>query len=300
MKYHLKHYQKHKRKILEKAKEVRLQKNLKRPNFLCICNYCQTTFELPGINKNGFKTRILKYCSSVTGKPCETRAKRKKFFIPKWLYNFYIDSGLYKKIFGFKKSKYSIFSFKRKYRIFGKPNYSLSIFFVGIYNPRFGWFWHPKCFWRKKIKLLDYYIKKHRKKRQKEWKKKYHSTGQHRQRVRNWQKRQPKDSNYYISNVFRKNVIMALKRKQIKKNYKTEELLGTTVEHAKKHLESLFKPGMTWENHGVYGWHIDHIKPCASFDLTDFEQQKQCCHYTNLQPLWAKENMSKGAKYEME
>lgn len=47
-------------------------------------------------------------------------------------------------------------------------------------------------------------------------------------------------------------------------------------------------------------WHIDHIKPCASFDLTDPEEQKECFHYTNLQPLWAKDNLNKGAKYDDE
>ena len=51
---------------------------------------------------------------------------------------------------------------------------------------------------------------------------------------------------------------------------------------------------MTWDNHGE--WHIDHIKPCASFDLTDADQQRECFNYTNLQPLWAKDNLSKGAK----
>jgi hypothetical protein len=55
---------------------------------------------------------------------------------------------------------------------------------------------------------------------------------------------------------------------------------------------------MTWENHGRYGWHIDHIRPCASFDLADPEQQRKCFHYTNLQPLWASENMRKGDKWE--
>ena len=76
----------------------------------------------------------------------------------------------------------------------------------------------------------------------------------------------------------------------------TLELLGCTVEEFRAHLGARFKPGMTWENQGRYGWHVDHIRPCASFDLTDPEQQRICFHYTNLQPLWAEENMSKGAK----
>jgi len=72
--------------------------------------------------------------------------------------------------------------------------------------------------------------------------------------------------------------------------------LGCTVEELKLHLESRFQEGMTWDNHGLHGWHIDHIKPLASFDLTDIEQFKQACHYSNLQPLWATDNLSKGAK----
>ena len=51
---------------------------------------------------------------------------------------------------------------------------------------------------------------------------------------------------------------------------------------------------MTRKNYGL--WHVDHIKPCFSFDLTDPEQQKICFHYTNLQPLWALENIKKGKK----
>jgi hypothetical protein len=50
---------------------------------------------------------------------------------------------------------------------------------------------------------------------------------------------------------------------------------------------------MNWGNHGKYGWHIDHIKPCASFDLTKPEHQRECFHYTNLQPLWATTKIAK-------
>ncbi len=60
-----------------------------------------------------------------------------------------------------------------------------------------------------------------------------------------------------------------------------------------RHLESLFQPGMTWQNRGNEGWHIDHIRPCYTFDLTDPEQVKQCWHYTNLQPLWVADHKEK-------
>jgi len=76
--------------------------------------------------------------------------------------------------------------------------------------------------------------------------------------------------------------------------------LGCTVRELKKYLEAQFYKNtetgemMTWDNYGLYGWHIDHIQPLASFDLVDREQFKRSCHYTNLQPLWAKENLSKG------
>jgi len=62
------------------------------------------------------------------------------------------------------------------------------------------------------------------------------------------------------------------------------------------HIESQFQPGMTWENHGHSGWHFDHIVPLSSFDLTDEEQRKKGCHYTNVQPLWAADNIRKGGK----
>ena len=73
-------------------------------------------------------------------------------------------------------------------------------------------------------------------------------------------------------------------------------LLGCSVTDLIKHLESKFILGMTWENYGRTGWHIDHIKPLAGFDLSNPEQLKQACHYTNLQPLWASDNLRKGAR----
>jgi hypothetical protein len=71
-------------------------------------------------------------------------------------------------------------------------------------------------------------------------------------------------------------------------------LLGCSIDELKSYLEKQFVIGMNWDNYGE--WHIDHIKPCCSFDLTDLEQQKICFNYTNLQPLWAKDNIRKNGK----
>jgi hypothetical protein len=72
--------------------------------------------------------------------------------------------------------------------------------------------------------------------------------------------------------------------------------LGCSIDQLRKHLESLFEPGMSWDNHNLLGWHIDHKHPLSSFDLTDIQQVREACHYTNLQPLWAKDNLVKGSK----
>ena len=77
------------------------------------------------------------------------------------------------------------------------------------------------------------------------------------------------------------------------KSARTLELLGCSVSYLKEYLENKFKKGMCWENYGIFGWHIDHIIPCNSFNLTIPEEQIKCFNYTNLQPLWAKENRVK-------
>ena len=85
----------------------------------------------------------------------------------------------------------------------------------------------------------------------------------------------------------------AFKNAKASKHYKTKELLGCTIHEAKLYIESKWLPGMNWDNYGLYGWHIDHIIPINTFNLKDPIQQKQCFHYTNLRPLWAKDNQSR-------
>jgi hypothetical protein len=99
-----------------------------------------------------------------------------------------------------------------------------------------------------------------------------------------------------ITHNLRCRINVALKRKT--KSKKTIELIGTSIENLWIHLEKSFKPGMTRENYGK--WHIDHIRPCSSFDLSKPEEQSICFHYSNLMPLWAEENLKKGSKLNYE
>jgi len=281
--------------VLQKHKDERKALNEKRPSLNLICNYCNKPFILPGMRENGYKQQPIKYCSST----CEDRQRRlKKLWIPKWLFNFYLNKKLFRIVIGFKNSKYSMFSWNRRWRILGNRNYSFKMLFVGIYWKRHGWFWNPKCFWRKKFKWLDNYKIKKSKEKRLNYVKIYSKSKKHKQWVIDWQKRQPKDSNFKIANTLRASIVGALKRQGIRKSRRTEELLGTSKINARKHIESLFKPGMTWENHGLGmdKWHIDHKIPCASFDLKCPVQQLACCYYKNLQPLWAIDNIKKGAK----
>ena len=87
---------------------------------------------------------------------------------------------------------------------------------------------------------------------------------------------------------------MALRNTASLKAEHSLDLIGCTPVELKAYIESKFLPGMSWENRRQ--WHIDHITPCAAFDLVDPEQQRLCFHFTNLQPLWAIDNLSKGKK----
>lgn len=104
--------------------------------------------------------------------------------------------------------------------------------------------------------------------------------------------RRKKDPLWKLKESCRSRVKSILKIKGIKKQNKNIEILGATWEIVKFHLERQFKKGMTWENHGE--WHIDHIIPIAS--AKNKEEVILLFHYTNLQPLWAKENVEKRDK----
>jgi hypothetical protein len=117
----------------------------------------------------------------------------------------------------------------------------------------------------------------------------------------NWNKIQRQTNpQWKLKATLRGRYLDALKRHtsggKVNKNHSAIELLGCSIEFYKQYLEQQFKSDMTWENHGML-WEIDHIKPCALFDLTKEEEQKQCFHYINTQPLYKSDNRSKGDKY---
>jgi hypothetical protein len=100
-----------------------------------------------------------------------------------------------------------------------------------------------------------------------------------------------KNTNARLGNNLRSRINKALHG--VAKSKNTVALLGCSIENFKQHIESQWDDKMSWDNYGLYGWHIDHIIPCYQFDLTDSAQQALCFHYTNMQPLWAGENLSK-------
>lgn len=106
-----------------------------------------------------------------------------------------------------------------------------------------------------------------------------------------------------VAHSIRATLNRILKRKDIKKIGSVTKAVGCSWEFLVEHLEKQFYDNpetgekMSWENHGFYGWHIDHIKPLCRFDLADPKQFNDASHYSNLQPLWAKENLSKSGKW---
>jgi hypothetical protein len=102
------------------------------------------------------------------------------------------------------------------------------------------------------------------------------------------------DPIFRLKRLLRDRISKTLTNKNITK--KTFELLGCDKIYFQQHLESLFLPEMSWENHGDI-WEIDHIKPCACFDLTKEEEQKQYFHYSNLQPLFKTSGIAESFGY---
>jgi hypothetical protein len=126
---------------------------------------------------------------------------------------------------------------------------------------------------------------------QREYKKKPEIKEWHRQYER--MKKQT-DLSWRLAKSLRDRLYKAVTRES--KLMSSTKLVGCSIDELKTHLEQQFSEGMTWENYGM--WHIDHIKPCISFDLTIPSQQLDCFHYTNLRPLWEFQNKSKGGVWE--
>jgi hypothetical protein len=102
------------------------------------------------------------------------------------------------------------------------------------------------------------------------------------------------DINYRMKLSLRSRLHEALKGNT--KAISTIKLLGCSIPELRLYLETKFTEGMNWENYGSSGWVIDHIIPCNSFNLANHDEQKRCFHYTNLQPLWWKDNIIKADK----
>jgi hypothetical protein len=107
--------------------------------------------------------------------------------------------------------------------------------------------------------------------------------------------RERTDLNYKIKKLLRTRLYHSIKGESRKGSAVSD--LGCTIEQLKTYIESKFAPGMGWSNWSTNGWHLDHVRPLSSFDLTDQEQLKKACHYTNLQPLWASDNLKKSNKW---
>jgi hypothetical protein len=115
-------------------------------------------------------------------------------------------------------------------------------------------------------------------------------------------RRRKEDPEYAAIGKLRCGIKAALKKVatggSFKKPHSTEKYLGCSLKEALLHIESKFKVGMAWENWSMEGWHLDHVRPIASFDKSDPNWALEANHYTNLQPLWAAENMAKSDKWE--
>ena len=130
----------------------------------------------------------------------------------------------------------------------------------------------------------------------KRYNKKYFST------EKGKKKRSENMTSFYKANPHARFILAVRKRisgfmeiKKMTKRNKTFHMIGCTPQELIKHIEKQFHPGMNWDNWSVHGWHLDHIIPLDSGK--NQEEVEKLCHYTNLQPLWAKENRKKSNKY---
>ena len=105
------------------------------------------------------------------------------------------------------------------------------------------------------------------------------------------------DPLFRLRNNLARKIHHALTDQGTRKDDFTLELVGCNIPELKKHIEGQFTEGMKWDNYTHDGWHLDHIRPCSSFDFSNKEEVYLCFNWRNLQPLWSLENTAKGDKY---
>lgn len=146
-------------------------------------------------------------------------------------------------------------------------------------------------------KNKDYKWNKNNKEKNKNWQKNWlEKNKEHRKKYLKEYENKKRNENdiFKIKSYIRNRIRNFLKLKNISKRNKTFDIVGCTPEELKLHLEKQFNNKMNWSNYGKFGWHIDHIIP---LDLGCNEEEiLKLCHYTNLQPLWWSDNLSKGYK----
>lgn len=114
------------------------------------------------------------------------------------------------------------------------------------------------------------------------------------EKVKQYEKKYRQTPKRKLAANLRRRQLLALKKPNIQ-HISAIKLLGCSVQECLNHIEAQWQPGMTWDNWTLSGWHLDHIKPLASANTK--EEMELLCHYTNLRPLWASDNLSKGGKY---
>lgn len=251
--------------LLNKQKLIELANSDKK-----VCKHCNLEKDKSEYNKAGGGKWLQPYC-----KPCDTIRKKKHS----------------------EKNKEYLIKKRKQYYIDNKADFSKKAAERKALKP-------------KKERVYNRMSDEEKKKRKKESSKRYRERNVDKlreikreynkrignQRKKESQKRMMSNIDFRIKKNLRGRVYVALKRGI--KSQPTMSLLGCTIDEFKTHFESLFTEGMTWEKYMEGGIHIDHKVPCIAFDLTKEEEQKKCFNYKNLQPLWAIDNLKKGARYE--
>lgn len=115
-----------------------------------------------------------------------------------------------------------------------------------------------------------------------------------REKCKSYDRNRSRPQEYMLALRLRQRLYAALRNQY--RNGSAVRDLGCSIHEFKLYIESKFQSGMSWSNYGRTGWHIDHIKPLASFNLSNKAELRAAVHYTNLQPMWALDNLKKADK----